>query len=83
MVGGAFSTWSFGSSTSGKGDLYLEEAWQLDERNEFVRPLKGTTGIWIANSSISHIEFFSTKEAETNEGPIRAQEEDITSTATI
>ena len=67
VVGGAFSARSFGSMTPGKGDLYLEQAWELDEQNEFVRPLKGTTGIWIAHSSLDRIEFFTTGEIESNE----------------
>ena len=62
VIGGAFSSRSFGSSTSGKGDLYLEEAWRLDDRREFIRPLVGTNGIWIASSEISRIEFFTTPE---------------------
>lgn len=63
VVGGTFSNGSFGSTTAGKGDLYLEQVWELDEQREFVKPLRGTTGIWIANSSISRIEFFSTEES--------------------
>ena len=76
VVGGAFSSRSFGSSTSGKGDLYLEEAWMLDVLHEFVKPLVGTNGIWIASSAIGRIEFFTTPEMGSDQDDEVEEKED-------
>jgi hypothetical protein len=83
VVGGAFSSRSFGSSTAGKGDLYLEEAWRLDERNEFVKPLRGTTGVWIAHSAIGRIEFFTTVEAGSDASVEGEEQEDNAGAAAV
>jgi len=67
VIGGAFSTNSFGSTTAGRTDIYLEKAWELDSEGEFVQPLAGSSGVWVAHNVISHVEFFDALEVSNDE----------------
>jgi hypothetical protein len=48
VIGGAFSTGSFASTTEGKADIYLEVGWEMDSDGKFIRPLAGSAGVWVA-----------------------------------
>lgn len=57
VIGGLYGTSSFASLYSTQRDVYLEQMWQLDEKNNFVEPMVNTDGVWIGHEIISHIVF--------------------------
>jgi hypothetical protein len=58
VIGGKFSDCSFGSLEPNRQDLYLEEAWQLDENGNFVQPFADTIGVWIAHDVMAYVQVF-------------------------
>ncbi len=57
-IGGKFDTNSFVSSYPAEEQIYLEEVWSLNEKEEFVRPIERSKGIIILGGEILSIEFF-------------------------
>lgn len=58
MVGGVFKDRSFGSLDPQRADVYLEEAWQLDENGGFVQVLPGTSGVWVSHDAMAYAYFY-------------------------
>jgi len=58
MVGGVFRDRSFGSLDPQRADVYLEEAWQLDEEGGFVQVLPGTRGVWVSHDAMAYAYFY-------------------------
>ena len=57
-IGGIFFDKSYVSSYLLPEQIYLEEAWELDENNRFKQAAKGTKGVIIIGKDISTLEFF-------------------------
>lgn len=57
-VGGVFSDRSFGSLDPHRADVYLEQAWQLDEKGGFVQVLPGTRGLWVSHDAMAFVYFY-------------------------
>ena len=57
QVGGRYGLKSFASSAPADEQIYLEEVW-LVEGGVLQRAVKGSAGILVGASEISHIEFF-------------------------
>ena len=57
-VGGRFGTGSFASSSPAEPQIYLEEAWQLDDHGAFLSPIERTRGILVMGDQIAAIELF-------------------------
>ncbi|MHB9148349.1 MAG: DUF6338 family protein [Candidatus Amoebophilus sp.] len=57
-IGGIFFDKSYVSSYPLPEQIYLEEAWELDENNRFKQAAKGTKGVIIIGKDISTLEFF-------------------------
>ena len=58
-IGGAFFNKSFASSFPQPEQIYLEEVWELDQQNKFVKLISGSKGVIILNKDMSTIEFFT------------------------
>lgn len=58
QIGGKFSTKSFASSAPADEQIYLEEVWLVENR-VLQRAVKGSAGVLIGASEISHIEFLN------------------------
>jgi hypothetical protein len=67
-VGGRYDTKSFASSAPAIDQLYLEEAWLLNEDDGFERQRTKTAGVMILASDLVTIEFFEITYGETNVG---------------
>jgi hypothetical protein len=57
MVGGVFGDQSLASLDPKRADLYLQEAWRLDDEGNFVDPLLDSRGVWIAHDVLAYVEF--------------------------
>lgn len=57
MVGGFFGSDSFASSAPGAQELYLEEAWKMDENGDFLERVAGTQGLHVRRDDCWLIEF--------------------------
>ena len=57
-IGGKYGRNSFSSTYPNPEELYLEELWQLNERNGFENIEPKTEGILITEQEISTIEFY-------------------------
>jgi len=57
-IAGSYDTKSFASSAPAGEQLYLEEAWVLNEDEGFERPRERSKGIIILSSEMVSIEFF-------------------------
>ncbi len=56
VIGGRYAHNSFASSAPAKEQLYLEEAWIIDDKGGFVKKKDRSAGIIVLASDISHIE---------------------------
>lgn len=56
FIRGKYYRDSMASSESDYKDIYLEEAWQLDDDNNWVR-IEGTDGVWVSPNVIKWISF--------------------------
>jgi hypothetical protein len=45
LIAGAFSSQSFASTTPGRADICLEEAWEKDADGKLIRPIAGSSGV--------------------------------------
>lgn len=66
-VGGLFGSKSFASSHPYPPELYLEDAWLVNEDDGLERIRTATAGILITGSEISTIEFFNPEWSDGNE----------------
>lgn len=57
MVGGVFGDQSVASLDPKRADLYLQEAWRLDEEGNFVDAILDSRGVWIAHDVLVYVEF--------------------------
>jgi hypothetical protein len=62
MVGGVYADRSFGSLNPRRADIYLEEAWQLDEDGNFVQAIADSRGIWIAHDVMAYVHLLEREE---------------------
>jgi hypothetical protein len=58
LVGGVFGDRSFGSLDPQRADVYLEQAWQLDDQGGFVQVLPGTRGLWVSHDAMAYAYFY-------------------------
>lgn len=59
VIAGVFDRKSAAAVYGRRHDLFLEKAYDLDERTkEFTDPVVDTAGIWISQEVVSHVEFF-------------------------
>ena len=58
-IAGSYDSESFSSSAPAEEQLYLEEAWVLNDDGGFERPRKSTAGIIILSNEIVTVELFS------------------------
>jgi hypothetical protein len=56
-LGGVYSIKSLGSINARRPDLFLEEAWLLDEDGNFIEPIPNSSGVWIAHDIMGYVEF--------------------------
>ena len=63
-IGGRFGVASFASSDPADEQIYLEEAWVLDESGRFVSPVERSRGIIIMKQEIRAVEFFGEDRVE-------------------
>ncbi len=63
-VGGFFSQNSFATDYPESTDLFLEEAWRLDENGGFVEPIRGTAGLFVPQDSIELVELLQPQEVD-------------------
>ncbi|MDN8617139.1 DUF6338 family protein [Variovorax ginsengisoli] len=65
-IAGKYAGGSFSSAAPAPEQLYLEEAWKLNEGGGFERALIDTAGVLILGPDIASIEFFHVREGEAN-----------------
>ena len=65
-IGGLFSEKSFASSSPASEQIYIEQAWRLNEDGGFDRPREESAGLLINGSEIRHLEFFEYENLEEN-----------------
>jgi hypothetical protein len=58
-IGGRYDTESFASSAPASNQLYLEEAWIVNDDGGFERQRQNTAGIMILSDEMATIEFFN------------------------
>lgn len=58
IVGGVFADRSFGSTDPRRGDIYLQTAWQLDDKGNYLEPLPTSQGVWISHDVMAFVHFF-------------------------
>lgn len=56
-IAGVYSLKSLGSINARRPDLFLEEAWLLDEDGNFTEPIPNSSGVWIAHDIMGYVEF--------------------------
>ncbi len=66
-VGGLFGTASIASFYPEANDLYLEEAWRLDEQGAFVGPIEDSEGLLIRCEDVDVLEFVAIELEEEDE----------------
>jgi len=62
VLAGKYGEKSFASSYPEEDQIYLEEAWLLNNKGGFNRPKKRTSGIIIMSSEILYVEFLKYEE---------------------
>lgn len=61
-VGGRSEDKSYFSGYPETREIYLQEAWELDEDGQFVRPIQGTAGVWIRCDDAQFVQFLEAGE---------------------
>lgn len=56
-IGGIYSQNSLGSINARRPDLFLEEAWLLDEDGNFTARIPNSSGVWIPHDTMGYVEF--------------------------
>lgn len=67
-VGGFYGTGSFASSYPESQDLYLEQAWSLDESGSFSEPIEGSAGLLISRDQMEMLELIEIAPSEEGRG---------------
>lgn len=57
LIGGLFQKKSNASSYPAEEQIYIEQVWELDDNNEFIKPIECSNGIIIFKDSILAMEF--------------------------
>ncbi len=57
-IGGKFDSKSFASSFPAEEQIYLEEVWELDEKEKFRKPILRSAGMIVFSNEILAIELF-------------------------
>lgn len=57
IVGGVFAGQSFGSLDPKRADIYLEQAWQMDEDGNFRQAIPDSHGLWVAHDVMAYVYF--------------------------
>ncbi len=57
-IGGKYGLNSFSSTFPSPKDIYIQEVWKINKKNEFKYKINKTEGILITENEISTIEFF-------------------------
>jgi hypothetical protein len=63
-IGGVFANRSFGSLNPRRADIYLEEAWQLNEDGTFRQVIPDTLGVWVSQDEMAYVHFLRGQENE-------------------
>jgi hypothetical protein len=58
VVAGRFGDHSVASLDPRRADVYLEQAWRLDESGNFADPVVDTRGVWIAHDVMAYVLLF-------------------------
>lgn len=66
-MGGLFGTASIASFYPKANDLYLEEAWRLDQQGAFVGPIQDSEGLLIRCEDVDILEFVAIELEEEDE----------------
>lgn len=67
VVGGFCGDRSLASSHPQPQDIYVEQVWELDDQNSFVRPIEGTQGLIIRMDECSHVELLAPEGGDSGE----------------
>jgi hypothetical protein len=65
-VGGVFSNQSYFSTYPEPRDLFIERQYILDEAGQFLGPVEGTAGVWVAIQDNYVVEFLQPEEESEN-----------------
>jgi Family of unknown function (DUF6338) len=75
-LGGYYGENSFATSFPNKQEVYIEEAWHLDEDGKFTEPIEGTKGAFVSREDCTLVQFLEVREASGNQDgqkPIAAE----------
>lgn len=67
VVGGFYDEPSLAGYTEQTQDLYINERWELDSDDWFVRPAERSLGLWIPKESIVSLEIYDAQEPSNGE----------------
>ncbi len=78
IVGGVFGEHSVASLDPHRADVYLQEAWRLDEEGNFVDAVLDSRGVWVAHDVMAYVDFLDRGEESDGEesGETSADQED-------
>jgi hypothetical protein len=62
IIAGKFGQDSFASLDPKRPDIYLQEAWLVDEHGNFLRPIVDSLGVWIAHDVMAYAHFLEGSE---------------------
>jgi len=65
-IGGIAGANSFFTSYPDPREIFLEEAWQLDDEGEFVEVVNGSTGMWVRCDDVQLVQFLQLEEQQTD-----------------
>ena len=57
-IGGMYDTKSFASSFPANEQIYLEELWEIDDNDGFIKPIKRSHGVIVSSKDIKSIRFY-------------------------
>jgi hypothetical protein len=66
-IGGYYGENSFATSFPNKQEVYVEEAWHLDEDEKFTEPIEGTKGALVGREDCTLVQFLEVREASGNQ----------------
>lgn len=62
IIAGKFGQDSFASLDPKRPDIYLQEAWVVDEHGNFVTPIVDSLGVWVAHDVMAYAHFLEGSE---------------------
>ena len=65
VIGGVYARNSFGALDPPRGDIYLEQGWQLYDDGDFAQPIVDSQGVWVSKDVMAYVEFLN-REGENN-----------------